>query len=701
MIAGSPEEAQQLQAEREAKLASPEAVAAREASASAYEGFSATAAESVANEAFKSLIDVPAGGPPSLPTGERIGGFPSDYAMQVQGGGGRLVLESLQPVAIEVSSGQRTPIDLSLGQAGGAFGPRTALAPVRIPRHLDEAPALQDSGVSLTPVDEQGSPLNGAEGVIDGTSVFYGDSEDAQVGVKDMDTIVKPWTFGLMLETVLRSQRSPEKLFFRVGMPESATLTSGGEGPGSAQVVDAGQTIAVISTPGAHDAEGTPVPVSMVVSGDTLVLTVAARPGGYRYPVVVDPRVGSLWDQQLNKSGSHPTNWHFKSEGSGFTGSENSEGKGWTEQSATNHAEHGFGAMEYTTQGLSHIWDFASETSQFDKAGSHVETRVELLAKGGVEREQTLAPEFNETGKWNSALECLMKETCKIAAETNNTASYVMLSSGAGTGVAGENVLHKAEVAIEQEVNPEVAFDTTDPTLTGGVPNALYGTKNWLGPHSGALVRFIASDKGIGVEDWSTEHSNAEGVKYEALGTKSMMTEGLCSGVQCPSEVVEFIGYSSALPDGEPTLGLNDWNALPESHASEHESEALRRHKVRVDSTPPHNIAVSGLPTNNEVGAGEYQLKAEAADGSGTTPSSGVKSLALLIDGRELGSVSGSCEPGPCTAHSNAWTIAGRSYATGKHVLTVVATDNAGNTAGESFTMTVHQPSPVGMGPGR
>ena len=135
---------------------------------------------------------------------------------------------------------------------------------------------------------------------------------------------------------------------------------------------------------------------------------------------------------------------------------------------------------------------------------------------------------------------------------------------------------------------------------------------------------------------------------------KSMLTEGLCSGIQCPSEEIEYLGYSSALPNGEPKLGLDAWNAEYDSHAKENEAESLRRHVVKVDSTAPHNITLSGLGSGNQIGECEYTLKVEATDGSGSTPSSGVKSIAVAVDGREIGKPKGSCSPGPCTA-SGEW----------------------------------------------
>ena len=617
---------QPLSEVEEVRRASPEAAGAREESETSYVGLGPEAAESVDNRADPGLIEQPAGGPPAtLPEGDRIVGFPTDYATSVAGAeGSREVREGLEPVAFEMVPGKRTPLDLGLSEFGGSFQPKVGLAPVQIPRRLSEGAALSEAGVSLTPVDEHGVALGG-EGVLDGASVFYGDSEDASAGIVDVDTLVKPSTFGLMMETSLRSQRSPSKLFFKVGLPKEATLEQETAGSGPVRVVEGDRKLAVIFAPSAHDAEGTSVPVSMVLEEDTLVLAVNHPAGAYAYPIMVDPRYEYYadeftWDKQINGSGSHPTNWHFEHpEGPLLTASENSGGNGWTVHIPSNHGEHEQGGMVYTTQGLSHIWDFASDTSESDE-GAHVETRVQTYGKGGVEAVANTPAKASL--EWNSPVGCRMtSKECKITPETKNSAAYLAQTTGAATGIAGENVFHSAEVAIQQEVNPEVIFDTTDETVDGH-PNALYGTKTWLGPHSNALVKFTASDKGIGVEGWSSEHTNTGG-GWESLSGKSMLSEGLCSGIQCPSEEVEYIGYSSALPDGEPKLGLDAWNAMYESHAKENEAESLRRHVLKVDSTPPHGITVTGLGSGNEIGEGAYNLGVEATDGEGTTPSLG------------------------------------------------------------------------------
>ena len=73
----------------------------------------------------------------------------------------------------------------------------------------------------------------------------------------------------------------------------------------------------------------------------------------------------------------------------------------------------------------------------------------------------------------------------------------------------------------------------------------------------------------------------------------------------------------------------------------------------------------------------------------------------MEVDGHEIGKPAGSCSvsAGPCTA-TGEWTVNGRELGAGRHTLTAVATDNAGNVASENFTLDVYAASPVAMGPG-
>ncbi len=121
--------------------------------------------------------------------------------------------------------------------------------------------------------------------------------------------------------------------------------------------------------------------------------------------------------------------------------------------------------------------------------------------------------------------------------------------------------------------------------------------------------------------------------------------------------------------------------------------------KAKVDTTLPYDLTLSGLGSGNEVGEGEYTLGVEAKEGTEPTKSSGIKSIAIAIDGREYAVGGGSCSPGPCTARGTR-TISGDELGAGEHKLTATATTNAGNVASETFTIKVHHATPVSLGPG-
>ena len=133
------DEDQQAQAAEQARLVNPEAIVARENSRTSFENLDSEQAEKIAGEAFPNVIDREAGGLPLLSAGQRVVGYPADNAAQVELGGGKHgVIESMEPLAVEVSSGQRVPIDLDLSEVGGAFQAVSSVVGVRIPKRLGE-----------------------------------------------------------------------------------------------------------------------------------------------------------------------------------------------------------------------------------------------------------------------------------------------------------------------------------------------------------------------------------------------------------------------------------------------------------------------------------------------------------------------------------------------------------------------------------
>jgi hypothetical protein len=315
VIPGVPGEAEQLKAEQGAKLANPEAISIREESRTKFSGLDTEQASKADGEAFSAVIDEPDGGPPRLPEGQSITGYVNANVGQVNlGGGEHALVQTLAPMAIQTSSGDWSPVDLGLSEAGGGFVPANPLVAVRIPKRLGEGVQAPATGLSVVPVASNGASLAGTEGAVDGAAVFFANTST------DSDTIVKPSTWGFAVDTILRSVQSPQQLSFRVGMPEGASLVDAKDGFGAVEVVKEGATIGVIPAPAAHDAAGVTVPVSVGVAGSTLTLNVASHSGEFLYPLEVDPEFYTGTEGSLLPN----SNWQFAESGGGFLHGESS-----------------------------------------------------------------------------------------------------------------------------------------------------------------------------------------------------------------------------------------------------------------------------------------------------------------------------------------------------------------------------------------
>jgi DNA-binding beta-propeller fold protein YncE len=692
VIPGSPAEPEEMQAQREALRYTPGAFSAREASETAYENLDTAQAKALAQRVFPGLIDEPAGGPPQLPAGAKIVRTPAENVAQVLLAGGKHeVVESLEPIALETSPGHRTPIDLHPRDVSGGFEPVLSPVSVRIPKRLSEGIDLGRTGVSLTPVAAGGSSLSGSAGEVQGATVAYDNT------LTDGDTLVKPTTFGFSAETLLRSLRSARTLFFRVGMPAGARLVAARNDAGAA-VVDEGVTIATVYAPSAHDAEGTPVPVSMSVSRDVLSVAVAPFAGRYRLPIVVDPTV----EDPVFSNGyyNYKTEWHFEHYGAGFGAPEYPEGTSWTEDIYSGHNPGEWGGLFYTTRGESQIVRSQAE-GHWNDSGSHIANFMVLYAPKETEKSYTedydYMPEATEAERGWGGYACAPELGCPETTagpapmENHNTAAYEQEATGSGEGHGGENTVTNAYVSIKQEKGPELEFNKSSATILNAatgeyVPNVLYeGHETWLGPHHGAFeVR--AKDPGVGLSLYRVLTSGFEDEKYYyAEG-------GWCYGIQCPEYNYQGYTYHTGMANGE-----DGFEALADDYVGLY--KAIYPQEIKVDAAPPENLKIVGLQNGNELPVGEPHLKVEATDGEGTAKRPGVQSIKVSVEGHEVSGTAASCPEGPCTA-STEFTLASRDYTTGTHSMIVTATDNAGNVAQEEFTFRIHGASPVSMGPG-
>jgi YD repeat-containing protein len=688
VVLGSPSQAEQLQAQREAQRLTPEAFAARATSQTAYQHIDGAQAKQLAASTFPRLIEEPVGGAPRLPTGEKITSYESDYTAQVDLPERRhAVIESIAPIARQTSPGHETPIDLNLSETSGQFQPVTPVVALSIPKQLRDGVQIAHTGVSVTPVDGSGAAVSGAEGEIAGADVMYANT------LPDADTLVKPTTLGVSIETILRSAQSPHELFFRVGLSPSAELQAAHDGTGGVDVVENGSTSATIPAPSAQDAEGTSVPVTMTVHGNVVAVTVPET-SQYRLPIVVDPTVYDLhWQNEYNYGVFYGTEWTFWHSGSAYTAPEHPEGGKWTENISSASQEGEVGGLFYTTRGASQII-LTHVEGEWSNPGAQIQNSVLLQTPVSPYTEDyDILPESTEAGRGSGGYACAPSLGCPETTAgpappaNNNTAGFEQYSLKAGG--AGTDTATNAYVELSQEQGPELSFNTTSPTVKNGktaeeVSNVLYGSGGWLGPHSGAF-EVKAKDPGLGLKSYRVLGSGSGDIK-EYFANRE------CLGLQCPEYDYQGYTYQPGTPDGEPNF-----------EAFVEDPVGLWAHiypqKIKVDGTAPHGIKLTGLQNGSELPLGESHLKVEATDGSGTTPSSGIQSIKVSIDGHEVAGSAASCPVGPCSATTEL-TLAARNYSSGKHALIVSAMDNAKNLAQEEFTFIVHGASPVSVGPG-
>jgi len=177
---------------------------------------------------------------------------------------------------------------------------------------------------------------------------------------------------------------SPERVAYHVTLPSGATLQAA---DGGALITRGGKVLARVSEPTAQDAQGVAVPVSMAVSGDDLVLTVALRGRSVDYPILVDPEF-----ILITKSSEH---WTFY----GGKGTPPGEGQSMTaEQSGTYPEEEpcyaGRNSCGTVFSGAEWVWEIESP---FHPADIPVNFSAEFDNNSFT---GSTSPEYPEDARW-------------------------------------------------------------------------------------------------------------------------------------------------------------------------------------------------------------------------------------------------------------------------------------------------------------
>jgi Ca2+-binding RTX toxin-like protein len=321
--------------EREEELAEPSLVAARERSQQAYVGIGPGQAEGLLEDNFGEVFEGLEGDPARFLSDAKVDRVVESDAATVTSEGDTQLLEATIPIQAEDDEGKKSKVDLGLEETADGYELQNPLVELSIGKSAGDGIELSESKVTIT----QAGATNSAGRSMDGSDVFFGEVLEGA----DTDLMVSPISNGVELFNLLRSSASPEQLRFNLDLPAGAQLRmAGGE---TAEVVGAeGKEMLSIPKPWARDAQGTSVPVTMAVEGNSLVLSVDHQDEEVAYPVLVDPTIyqdWGWWYNGQNLSGlaafrwqAHPSAWWVHgtySDPGGFPGYDNKGLFVWTD----------------------------------------------------------------------------------------------------------------------------------------------------------------------------------------------------------------------------------------------------------------------------------------------------------------------------------------------------------------------------------
>jgi YD repeat-containing protein len=698
----------------ETRRATPEAFFARVRSRTQFAHLGAVAAAHVARQQFPGLIDQRDGGAPTLPAGEIIKNYSTPTVARLSlPDHRRAVVESLEPMAMRAASGHLEPIDLALRDSGSYFMPTTSQVPVRISKAISNGVRASQSGVSLTPTDAKGEALHGSEGSLQGASVLYANTQT------DADTLAKPTSRGFELSTILRSEASPHVLYYRLGVPSGTSLIQH-QRRGPIEIVSHGALLGMVMPPTAVDATGANVPVTMGIKGDLLRLNVDDTSREVQYPLAVDPEYYTAEDRSLT-GGVFPveeykggTNWvPFHSAGfseehtytkSYSCGAENWEwcDQSWYIEPNREYNANEYAGLQYKTQGESTIYNLEMWV-EGENEPSQTTTQVEynygptgegqdnhVVLSGGEKQERyKYEPLSMTSGYFHNPLETPRNNDVRIMDYTTKHESIYGFWTwiwDARVYVAQEESKHPEAEATS--ACPGCGFNKSSATIAsaGSRTNVLYGSGSWLSPYQGAYEGTV-HDPGIGI---SFAAVDGAGMSVEKFIRNE---EGKCLGIQCPQTYTTSMTYNPSMANGDDSIEL-----LGEDAA---EMYGYSYATIKVDASKPYNLGFTGMPEKGaEISAAPHTLTVHSTDGTKPTPSSGVRSISVSIDGGTPTELSGaSCPEGECTA-SGEYTLHAENLAEGVNSLVVEAVSNSGEPEAKDFFFDVRHASPVSVGPG-
>jgi YD repeat-containing protein len=618
-VAEPPPEEAQGSLEHGAALETPKAEAEREASEYAYTNLAPGQEERLLEEEFAPQLEAIDADPSRVLSEVALDELTSSTEALVTLEGERVLVESATPLRAPDADGQLSKVDLGLEESSGGYSPANPLVEVRLPASAAEPIGIGESGLAIT---AQGANPNSTARLLDEEDLFLPGAKE------DTSLLLSPISGGLELSAMLASRNSPEQLAFAVAVPQGTELRASGEG--GAEVIGADDdALYRITAPRAIDAQGTSIPGTLDVSGDSIIISVAHREMDVSYPLYLDPEV--IEESQSGFADPSKLNywtWQFGGAGgSEFIGQRSPIVDNWgnglyiRSRANTTYGAGSFGRWWFTPPG---------STTYFRRA---IFGPIHFDAHGCAANEP-----HGYAGIWNNGNFWSVRVTANPSAWANGF-DVGNLPAGSQTAFLGIEAAGNTNIKCGRDyaLNGATFYmdDPENPTV--GVPSGV--PTKWVNSGTAFTISVPASDPGLGVKSG----------RLSPAGFAEHSQELACSGLVAkpcpPSHTFGFLVSGASFSEGETSARISAKDALEKVSNTQEVT-------LKVDNTPPE-LKLDGqlAKATDEVGGKKaeeedstkfdalslpvYNLEINATDGSNesaTARRSGVKSVEVFLD---------------------------------------------------------------------
>jgi sugar lactone lactonase YvrE len=612
------------------------------------------------------------------------------------------LIQSTVPLRVETNSGDEAVLDLGLRQGEGELRPANPLVEVGLPQELGDGIELPEAGVAIRLVD---APSDRAPTTAATSAAFYPNVAE------DTDFVAAPTLTGVETLTQVRSPAAPSTQTFALSLPDGAELHATKNG--GAEVTQEEKALVGVAPPSAIDARGTDVPVTLGVSGTSLTLTIMPT-SSTEYPVLLDPLFQTY-------------EWYAKNTRAGINISKSGEEQ-WSREAVQHnggyhHLCNNICALaqeaplsyelpglwvqkgELNTSGDHASWIYTvpryftdqSKYGELPRSYINHMTLTDLHFKGSAAANSP----YLVAGLWDSVnnawISLLQHEGSAGHGLPDMSWPYQfsnpMPNTNAKLASAGLWSLENGTSGVSQLYIGAATVELAEPANDNPVITSIYGPSQWVNQTAMPFDSFTAKDAGLGVY--------AMTIKDEQIPQHSWTTPYGCVGVgdnACPRFWTSTdSGHStltyqpSALAQGVSYLQVTAEDPLG------HVSEPVKV-QIKVDHTAPQ-LTLSGAMTEQAVlgtTKPSYKLAVNTADGSTESPQSGVAKTVIKVDGKVVDEAAPGCSTRNC-AISREWTLISNEYASGQHIVEVIATDAVGLSTTKTLSIQLNPVAPPSL----